>query len=303
MSPSDNNTGKDETEKSRKTASSSVNGRINCPRCDSANTKFCYYNNYSPTQPRHFCKTCRRYWTKGGALRNVPIGGACRRNKNNNNNNKKIIMSSSKSSSARNISTDHSIDAGSTTGMKFIQGLSPAMDFQFGGGGIQFSNKFAHNNNFNHFSSFGDLQTTTSINGNNIMGFGCLEMGSLSCIESLSSINQELHWKLLQQRLMGMGSMLFVGENNNNNNNQKEVLLQKQTQPINLFLENSSKSESCGIGTSRKDGTGNANLSTEWFFDNSYGHEVDPITNGSNNLIDDNNYQIEWINSSIMEPF
>eukprot|EP01018_Ginkgo_biloba_P034018 Gb_23562 [translate_table: standard] len=52
-----------------------------CPRCDSANTKFCYYNNYSLSQPRHFCKTCRRYWTRGGALRNVPVGGGCRKNK------------------------------------------------------------------------------------------------------------------------------------------------------------------------------------------------------------------------------
>ncbi|XP_062102141.1 dof zinc finger protein DOF5.3-like [Humulus lupulus] len=56
---------------------------LRCPRCDSANTKFCYYNNYNLTQPRHFCKTCRRYWTKGGALRNVPIGGGCRKNKSN----------------------------------------------------------------------------------------------------------------------------------------------------------------------------------------------------------------------------
>ncbi|KAE8696216.1 Dof zinc finger protein DOF5.3 [Hibiscus syriacus] len=54
---------------------------VRCPRCDSSNTKFCYYNNYNLTQPRHFCKTCRRYWTKGGALRNVPIGGGCRKNK------------------------------------------------------------------------------------------------------------------------------------------------------------------------------------------------------------------------------
>ncbi|XP_068669245.1 dof zinc finger protein DOF3.6-like [Aristolochia californica] len=52
-----------------------------CPRCESPNTKFCYYNNYSFSQPRHFCKTCRRYWTRGGALRNVPVGGGCRRNK------------------------------------------------------------------------------------------------------------------------------------------------------------------------------------------------------------------------------
>lgn len=54
---------------------------LKCPRCDSANTKFCYYNNYNLSQPRHFCKTCRRYWTKGGALRNVPVGGGCRKNK------------------------------------------------------------------------------------------------------------------------------------------------------------------------------------------------------------------------------
>uniref|UniRef100_A0A803KS00 Dof zinc finger protein n=1 Tax=Chenopodium quinoa TaxID=63459 RepID=A0A803KS00_CHEQI len=45
---------------------------LKCPRCDSSNTKFCYFNNYSLTQPRHFCKGCRRYWTRGGALRNVP---------------------------------------------------------------------------------------------------------------------------------------------------------------------------------------------------------------------------------------
>ncbi|XP_022141618.1 dof zinc finger protein DOF1.2-like [Momordica charantia] len=51
----------------------------NCPRCASANTKFCYYNNYSLSQPRYFCKACRRYWTKGGSLRNVPVGGGCRK--------------------------------------------------------------------------------------------------------------------------------------------------------------------------------------------------------------------------------
>ncbi|XVE75859.1 hypothetical protein DITRI_Ditri12bG0125300 [Diplodiscus trichospermus] len=53
----------------------------NCPRCGSSNTKFCYYNNYSLTQPRYFCKGCRRYWTKGGSLRNVPVGGGCRKNR------------------------------------------------------------------------------------------------------------------------------------------------------------------------------------------------------------------------------
>nr|ABI16024.1 Dof22 [Glycine max] len=57
---------------------------IKCPRCDSLNTKFCYYNNYNLSQPRHFCKNCRRYWTKGGVLRNVPVGGGCRKSKRSN---------------------------------------------------------------------------------------------------------------------------------------------------------------------------------------------------------------------------
>ncbi|KAA3478901.1 dof zinc finger protein DOF1.4-like [Gossypium australe] len=48
---------------------------LKCPRCDSLNTKFCYYNNYNKSQPRHFCKACKRHWTKGGTLRNVPVGG------------------------------------------------------------------------------------------------------------------------------------------------------------------------------------------------------------------------------------
>lgn len=52
---------------------------LKCPRCDSLNTKFCYYNNYNQSQPRHFCKSCRRYWTKGGILRNVPVGGGNRK--------------------------------------------------------------------------------------------------------------------------------------------------------------------------------------------------------------------------------
>ncbi|KAK2644118.1 hypothetical protein Ddye_019313 [Dipteronia dyeriana] len=53
---------------------------LKCPRCESTNTKFCYYNNYNKTQPRHFCKACKRHWTKGGTLRNVPVGGG-RKNK------------------------------------------------------------------------------------------------------------------------------------------------------------------------------------------------------------------------------
>ncbi|KAK8919109.1 Cyclic dof factor 2 [Platanthera zijinensis] len=52
-----------------------------CPRCDSMDTKFCYYNNYNVNQPRHFCKNCQRYWTAGGTMRNVPVGAGRRKNK------------------------------------------------------------------------------------------------------------------------------------------------------------------------------------------------------------------------------
>ncbi|XP_038684154.1 dof zinc finger protein DOF4.6-like isoform X1 [Tripterygium wilfordii] len=71
---------------------------LNCPRCNSTNTKFCYYNNYSLSQPRYFCKTCRRYWTEGGSFRNVPVGGGSRKNKRS---------SSSSSSSSKNKVPDH----------------------------------------------------------------------------------------------------------------------------------------------------------------------------------------------------
>ncbi|KAJ7521224.1 hypothetical protein O6H91_19G043000 [Diphasiastrum complanatum] len=54
---------------------------VPCPRCESMDTKFCYYNNYNLNQPRHFCKNCQRYWTAGGSLRNVPVGAGRRKNK------------------------------------------------------------------------------------------------------------------------------------------------------------------------------------------------------------------------------
>ncbi|GER45341.1 Dof zinc finger protein [Striga asiatica] len=52
-----------------------------CPRCNSMDTKFCYFNNYNVNQPRHFCKNCQRYWTAGGSMRNVPVGAGRRKNK------------------------------------------------------------------------------------------------------------------------------------------------------------------------------------------------------------------------------
>ncbi|XP_031486008.1 dof zinc finger protein DOF3.6-like [Nymphaea colorata] len=128
---------------------------LKCPRCESTNTKFCYYNNYSLSQPRHFCKTCRRYWTKGGALRNVPVGGGCRRNKrsknssNNNNSNtnrsRAIETSSATSSGGATI-----ISSGNCTGeiigidnhppppsmLPFLSTIHGFSDYSNGGTGI-----------------------------------------------------------------------------------------------------------------------------------------------------------------------
>lgn len=53
-----------------------------CPRCNSSDTKFCYYNNNNVNQPRHFCRSCQRYWTAGGTMRNLPVGAGRRKNKN-----------------------------------------------------------------------------------------------------------------------------------------------------------------------------------------------------------------------------
>ncbi|XP_062120052.1 dof zinc finger protein DOF4.6-like isoform X2 [Humulus lupulus] len=86
---------------------------VNCPRCNSTNTKFCYYNNYSLTQPRYFCKTCRRYWTEGGSLRNVPVGGGSRKNKRSSSSSSSSTSSPSSlpiSLSSKKVAHDHHND-------------------------------------------------------------------------------------------------------------------------------------------------------------------------------------------------
>ncbi|PWA62939.1 DNA binding with one finger 4.7 [Artemisia annua] len=230
-----------------------------CPRCDSPNTKFCYYNNYSLTQPRHFCKTCRRYWTKGGALRNVPIGGGCRKKK-------------TRSSSSRDLS---SLEIG---GLSLFTGLSPpAMDFQLNG--------------LNQFSS-----STSSINPPPFMNLESLRLkfplikqdhshllhGGLtsfpefgitnnlaSSIESLSSLNQDLHWKLQQQRLASLFS--GIGGVGGQTEPQNQIAMDSQAQKLQpiLFqnLETSKPSQTSMTSDLRRDG---GSLETEWFFDGNY---------------------------------
>ncbi|GMI96509.1 DNA binding with one finger 2.4, PHLOEM EARLY DOF 1 [Hibiscus trionum] len=92
---------------------------LKCPRCESTNTKFCYFNNYCLTQPRHFCKTCRRYWTRGGALRNVPVGGGYRRNKRSKGSGSKSSASGDRQTASGSSSTISS----NSTGNADILGL------------------------------------------------------------------------------------------------------------------------------------------------------------------------------------
>lgn len=313
---------------------------LKCPRCDSPNTKFCYYNNYSLTQPRHFCKTCRRYWTKGGALRNVPIGGGCRKNK----------KMSSKSSSSRLSSGDSKDSAGSSSysdigGFKFFNNLSPAMDFQLGGLNGQFprfQSPGCHVNN-NIYSqlptSYGDISAPLpSFNSgfaldpsSQLMGFNfplsspsvpkqdhgissgfsggsvVQDIGGtitntntntnnlVSSFESLSSIHQNLHWKLQQQRI----ATLFQGGGDVNDNDNVEKDLQTTTvqkpQPI-LFenLEISPKTGEFGGENIGKDINGSTsgmgNLATEWYFDKYTNYApaaVNPTPTNSSNTTGD----------------
>ncbi|XWS41673.1 hypothetical protein CRYUN_Cryun17cG0102600 [Craigia yunnanensis] len=289
-------TAKEENQNSgnRKTASTRPQEQaLKCPRCDSPNTKFCYYNNYSLTQPRYFCKTCRRYWTNGGALRNVPIGGGCRKNK-------KI-----KSFSRLSADSKDSTSSSEMGGLKFFHGLSPAMDFQLGGLSFPRLNPSA-SGIYNQFASFGDSTSPSfsldpSGSSSSLMGFsnyplssvtsglsGAIqEMGSLnvnsslaSSIESLSSINQDLHRKLQQQRL----AMLFGGENQKENSTTvSSVPLENQAQkPQPILFQNleASKPEISAVGNPRK-GTSNQ-TATEWFFGNSYA-PVNPTPTTSSN--------------------
>jgi hypothetical protein len=299
---------------SRKTASARPPEQgLKCPRCDSPNTKFCYYNNYSLTQPRHFCKTCRRYWTKGGALRNVPIGGGCRKNK-------KVKSSSRLSGDSKDSASSSEIG-----GLKFFHGLSPAMDFQLGGLSFPRLHPPTTAINYNQFSSFGDVSGTTfaaasgtvtnpcfnldpSGSSNSLMAFnyplssataggsfnpGVQNTSSMnvhsnlaSSIESLSTINQDLHWKLQQQRL----AMLFGGESHKDNN-VSSVPLENHTQkPQPIVFQNLeiSKPEASSVGNSRREGTGGDQIATEWFFGNSYGPVTPTPTNSGGNGGHDN---------------
>ncbi|KAF3550001.1 hypothetical protein DY000_02010410 [Brassica cretica] len=113
--------------------------QLNCPRCASPNTKFCYYNNYNLSQPRHFCKNCRRYWTKGGSLRNIPVGGGTRKNSSKRSS---VGSSSSSSSSSSPKSKTVAVSDQLVSNMQQIRGVNyetgsgwyPGMELGLGSG-------------------------------------------------------------------------------------------------------------------------------------------------------------------------
>nr|XP_043618336.1 dof zinc finger protein DOF5.7-like [Erigeron canadensis] len=289
---------------------------LKCPRCDSPNTKFCYYNNYSLTQPRHFCKTCRRYWTKGGALRNVPIGGGCRKSKKTRSSSSSRFMngdSAYKDSSLNNIG-----------GLSLFSGLSPpAMDFQLNGLN-NFSSSSSTSINHPPFMNLDSLRfnfplnkqiTNHQLHGglSSFQEIGGPNNNIASSIESLSSINQDLHWKLQQHRLATLygGRSTSVGaggETEQQINQQNHIVIEQQPQvqklqPI-LFqnLDIPKPPQTTMDGDLRKD---NGGLETEWFFDGNYAQvNVDPSTTiaqtGVNNA---GNYENEsmgnWNNGNI----
>ncbi|XP_034693152.1 dof zinc finger protein DOF5.1 [Vitis riparia] len=120
---------------------------LKCPRCESTNTKFCYFNNYSLSQPRHFCKTCRRYWTRGGALRNVPVGGGCRRNKRSKGSSSKSPVSGDRQAGSSSTSAVHSNSstaeilglAPQIPPMRFMAPLHHLADYGAGDIGLNYS--------------------------------------------------------------------------------------------------------------------------------------------------------------------
>lgn len=181
---------------------------LNCPRCDSTNTKFCYFNNYSLTQPRHFCKTCRRYWTRGGALRNVPVGGGCRRNKR-----------SSKSRSSK---------SPSQSGPKSLSVSPPRSSLEnMTGSTHQLTHHPASLHLPSFMSSLSQYGGNLSSSSNNIGGFhhqpqmsemGNFQIGNggnnLSNILSIGQQGSENNW-----RVPFLGGFEVPSNNNNNSNN------------------------------------------------------------------------------------
>ncbi|XP_050387051.1 dof zinc finger protein DOF5.3-like [Argentina anserina] len=143
-----------------------------CPRCESLNSKFCYYNNYSLSQPRYFCKACRRYWTQGGTLRNVPVGGGCRKGKRG----KTMSSSASRSVLIQPQSQDHhqrslmmlSGDSGPSTALNSLHG---SQDYP---GGADYLTSMPFTQNFGHLGGSSQLGCDGASNLGLLHGFNAI---------------------------------------------------------------------------------------------------------------------------------
>ncbi|XP_058772132.1 dof zinc finger protein DOF5.7-like [Vicia villosa] len=333
--PNTNNTQNHENQQQQKEDSSSESKKLDqqpqqrvvvkCPRCDSPNTKFCYYNNYSLTQPRHFCKTCRRYWTNGGSLRNVPIGGGCRKKQKLKNSSSSSLSSISKFSSSPSLdfhlggllplplplpftskpyfyntcvpttspSTFH-LDPSSTSNPMMALNLYPFSSTSNGNGFI--NENSIQGMNFMNVNTTTTTTTTSSSNTN-------------LAIESLSCMNQDLHLKLQQQRLATM----FGGDDDDKkdgitisgNDLVSQVSGIEKAQPI-LFqnLENSKAEMFQGVGDDGGDMRKAGPSPSEWFFEmNSYSSVMTPTRNNDGVCMNGdhdnggNNINNNWINN------
>ncbi|KAI5011684.1 hypothetical protein ZWY2020_013821 [Hordeum vulgare] len=154
---------------------------INCPRCNSTNTKFCYYNNYSLQQPRYFCKTCRRYWTEGGSLRNVPVGGGSRKNK----------RSSSSSSASASAAASATASAANSSMLGAAPNKNPKLAHE--GAAHDLNLAFPHHQGGMQaqadYMAFPSLESSSMCNpgGGGMAGNGARASGALSAMELLRS--------------------------------------------------------------------------------------------------------------------
>ncbi|KAM7257564.1 hypothetical protein ACFE04_013305 [Oxalis oulophora] len=193
---------------------------LKCPRCESTNTKFCYYNNYSLSQPRYFCKSCRRYWTKGGTLRNVPVGGGCRKNH-------KIIRSKRSSSSSSLSNQSELSDTITNSNSNSTTFNIPPLTYDHHDSNHDLTLAFARlQNNFGNPSVYADNFIT---NPNSTQGF----LGFVDHHGTQNNFNQNVY----------LGAIDADNINNNNNNNIGGEIMQLQSnygdnQEVNYMTNN-----------------------------------------------------------------
>ncbi|RVW20650.1 Dof zinc finger protein DOF5.4 [Vitis vinifera] len=192
------------------------NQALKCPRCESLNTKFCYYNNYNLSQPRHFCKSCRRYWTKGGVLRNVPVGGGCRKTKRSKaksssdapRERKSNSHSSSESSSltatttaAATTATTEAVSAPSSNAASTLVGFRESRFFapQSPNPNFEMPTLLDHSSDGNIFPEIGSF--TSLMTGSNDPAALGFNISDISPFKYQEQVDQNQQWQQQQQKM------------------------------------------------------------------------------------------------------